>query len=189
MGIFRELSSWESKEVCGRHGCGIWNSISLVKDDFWKFIKFRLGEGNEIRFWEDKWLGEATLRESFGSLISLVEDPLVLVVDCFDSSSNIWMPRFHRNLNDWEVEEMVRLLKLLEGVHLVPLVRDGWEWVLNKKGIFNSKSLYCELMNHWFTLSPHKRIRIPSIPSKVCFFIWNAYLDKIMTLNHLQSRG
>lgn len=28
-----------------------------------------------------------------------------------------------------------------------------------------------------------------SIPSKVSFFMWNVYFDKILTLDHLQSRG
>lgn len=31
MAIFGERSVWESKEVCGRHGCDTWKSILLGK--------------------------------------------------------------------------------------------------------------------------------------------------------------
>lgn len=33
-----------------KHGCGIWKSIMNVKNEFWKFVRFKLGSGQEIKF-------------------------------------------------------------------------------------------------------------------------------------------
>lgn len=38
----------------------------------------------------------------------------------------------------------------------------------------------------FFILFPQNGIRILGIPSKVSFFMWNAFLDKILTMDHLQ---
>lgn len=62
-------------------------------------------------------------------------------------------------------------------------------WKPSKNDIFSSKSCYKVFSNQAVdTPFPFRRIWNPSIPPKVSFFMWNAYLDKILTLNHLQSR-
>lgn len=62
-------------------------------------------------------------------------------------------------------------------------------WKLNRKECFTSKSFYTELSNPSRRCIPHKGIWIPNIPSKVSIFMWNCFLDKILTLDHLQNRG
>jgi hypothetical protein len=34
-----------------------------TKKDFFRFGSFTIKDGSEIRLWEDKWLGNTTLRE------------------------------------------------------------------------------------------------------------------------------
>lgn len=62
---------------------------------------------------------------------------------------------------------------------------DGCEQIISRKGGFTLKSLYIELVNYRSFLFPCKGIWILDISSKVSFFLWNAYLDKILTLDHL----
>lgn len=71
-----------------RHGCGIWKSIQKLRVNFWNYIRFNLGSGREIRFWEDRWIGEVPLKVAFKNLFSLVADPNGLVVDFFYESIN-----------------------------------------------------------------------------------------------------
>lgn len=52
-----------------------------------------------------------------------------------------------------------------------------------------TKSYYQELVQANDPFFPYRSIWNPRIPSKVSFFLWNTYLDNILTLNHLQSRG
>lgn len=84
---------------------------------------------------------------------------------------------------------MWRMLCLLESIRPNPRLVDIWVWELNSKGIFSSKSLYLELFCDRLVVVPYKIIWFQGIPSKVAFFLWTSFLDKILTLDHLQSRG
>jgi hypothetical protein len=43
-----------------------------IKDQFLSMGNFKLQDGKQIRFWEDKWLGDNTLREQYLNLYSIV---------------------------------------------------------------------------------------------------------------------
>lgn len=72
-------------------------------------------------------MGEASLKESFRSLYGLVVDGMVSMAISFDDLENIWVFYLRRNLNDWEMEDMCRLLSFLDGFKPNPNVGDGWE--------------------------------------------------------------
>lgn len=84
---------------------------------------------------------------------------------------------------------MVSLLELLGNLNLVPDCNDGWIWKLNRNRCFTSKSFNVELSNTIRFSIPHKGIWKSGTPSKVSIFLLNTYLDKILTLNHLQGIG
>jgi hypothetical protein len=44
---------------------------------FFGLGSFSIKDGSEIRFWKDKWLGNATLREQYPALYSIVHPPSV----------------------------------------------------------------------------------------------------------------
>lgn len=89
MARFGVLFSWESKEMRVRHGCGIWKSIIKVREDFWKFICFKLGSDLEIKFWEDIWVGETSLKDEFNYLFSLALDSKLAIADSFDFECSV----------------------------------------------------------------------------------------------------
>lgn len=76
------------------------------------------------------------MKVSFRNLYSLVVDPKGWVWDSFDVDGNIWSLRLRRNLNDWELDDLGRMLALLEDIKSSPSLKDGWEWVISKKGKF-----------------------------------------------------
>lgn len=86
---FGVRSRWESREVRGHHGCGMWNSILAVKSVFWESIRFKLGDGENICFWQDVWLGDCPLWLAFLNIYSLAYDPLARVSNCFNASSRV----------------------------------------------------------------------------------------------------
>lgn len=99
------------------------------------------------------------------------------------------MSNLHRNLNDWGMGKLCRLLSLLDWMKLDSNMGDGWEWIISKKCKFTSKSLYLELVGNMSVSFPHKGIWIPGIPFKVAFFIWNVFLDKILLIIWKVKRG
>lgn len=107
----------------------------------------------------------------------------------FDFNRKCWVPKLRRDPNDWQVRDMIRLLESLGNLNPRSECQGGWIWKLNQNSHFSSKSYYLKLSNCPLLSIPHKGIWNPNIPSRVSFFIWNSFLDKIPTLNHLQSRG
>lgn len=133
-------------------------------------------------------MGEALLKVAFKSLYGLALDPDGMVVDSFDFEGNIWILRLRRNLNNCEVDEMTRLLSMVERIRPNSRMLDDCDWVLNRNGKFSSKSLYLKMVVDRFLGFPHTKSWIQSIPSKVTFFLWTIFLDKILTLDYLRSR-
>lgn len=79
------LSKWDSRDVMGRHGCGLWKSIMRKMVDFWRFIRFSLGSSIDINFWKDLWIGDVFLKEGFSNLFHLPNDRKASVANYFDS--------------------------------------------------------------------------------------------------------
>lgn len=114
---------------------------------------------------------------------------MCVVDSSFNFKRSTWNPRLRHNVFDWEFEELFRFFSMLENHKPDRGQRDTWVWGINEKGFFTTKSFYLEMMNSRSNHFPHKGIWVPSIPSKVSFFLCIIYMDKILTLNHLQSKG
>ena len=79
-------------------------------------------------------------------------------------------PSFNRPFNDWEMEEVGRLLCYLEGKMVRVDEEDKVRWVESKSGVFSVKSLYRAL----------QPVSSAFFPSKI---IWMSYAQpKISSL-------
>jgi hypothetical protein len=45
-----------------------WVGLLGVKDTFLRLGLFKIGDGTQVRFWEDKWRGNTTFKELFPGL-------------------------------------------------------------------------------------------------------------------------
>ncbi|WJX88451.1 hypothetical protein P8452_70539 [Trifolium repens] len=81
----------------------------------------RLGRGNKIRFWFDKWLIDCPLKDIYPRLFS------VSAQRSFDTVSNMgfweenlwhWNLLWRRQLFQWEIDQLHDFVKLLEAVTL-----------------------------------------------------------------------
>ena len=64
-------NQWDSR-VMGRGTFrSPWKVISSLYKEFSQLVSFKVGNGNTVRFWKDKWLGENSLKELFPSLFRL----------------------------------------------------------------------------------------------------------------------
>ena len=86
----------------------------------------------------------------------------------------VWSPSFSRPFNDWEVEEVERLLLTIRGRRLNPLLEDRMLGKETKDGFFSVKPLYSTLASRRVVQFPNSIIWSPCVPTKVCFFAWEA---------------
>ena len=73
-----------------------WASLMKVKRDFLKFGAFIIKDGSQVRFWEDMWLGNRSLREQYPQLYNIVRKKQDTVAEllCTQTPNLSW----HRNL-------------------------------------------------------------------------------------------
>ena len=63
-----------------------WAGLMATKKFFFPHGSFSIRDGSEIRFWEDIWLGQSTLKEQYPALYSIVRnksDTIAKVLDTF----------------------------------------------------------------------------------------------------------
>ncbi|RVW75414.1 putative ribonuclease H protein [Vitis vinifera] len=151
----------------------------------------KLGRVMEVKFWKDIWWGNFALCNYFPSLYAIASSKEAWVEEFWDTSGEegVWSPRFSRPFNDWEVEEVERLLLTIRGARLIPLMEDRMMWKVTSNGIFSVKSLYNDLSSRRAGPFPHGLIWSPSVPSKVSFFAWKASWGKVLTMDQLKKRG
>lgn len=97
---------WWPKNSTRPHGVGVWKAIMAELIDFARKVKFKIGNGERVKFWTDKWFGNGTLLETFPFIYNLalrkegwVSDFLIWAGDTL-----FWNVTFIRNLQDWEIE-------------------------------------------------------------------------------------
>ena len=133
-----------------------WKAISSGIEKFKSFIRYKVGMGNSIRFWEDTWVGDTPLVSLYPQLyrISCNTNALIASIihwNSFDSFS--WDLEFRTNLNEREIEEFLELLGLVSLPNVSSTERDTRSWVGENRGYFLANLSYtCSSIHPW-TLS------------------------------------
>ena len=153
---------------------------------------FVVGDGKNVSFWKDKWCGTTPFFEAFPSLFSLTTSKEVWVNEVWTTEGERgrnWTPRFNRPFNNWEMEEVGRLLCCLDGKMVRVDEEDRVRWMDSKDGAFSVKSLYRALQPVSIASFPMKIIWNSYVRLKISFFAWEASWGRVLTLDRLQRRG
>jgi hypothetical protein len=87
-----------------------------IKDEFLSLGSFKLQDGKQIRFWEDKWLGAHALRDEYPNSYNIARRRNAIVTNIFRSRAlNISFRRslVAENLHSWN-----QLVLRLAHIHL-----------------------------------------------------------------------
>jgi hypothetical protein len=127
-------SSWW-KDICsiGMNQNNVWFSQQVVKV---------MGNGEHTRFWEDRWVGVASLSELFPRLFSISMQKEVSVARMRNQNGlGSWDLIWRRRLFEWENNLLQDLLILINS-RLVSNAVDRWGWRPEKGEDFTVKSTY-----------------------------------------------
>ena len=83
-----------------------WSGLMSVKQEFFNWMMFKVQNGKQTRFWEDKWLGNSALKDQYPNLFNLVHCKHVTVHTVLNGDSlNVSFRRYltGNNLKDWMV--------------------------------------------------------------------------------------
>jgi hypothetical protein len=148
-----------------------WKGLMGVKDDFFSRGSFKVGNGQNMRFWEDIWLGDQPLAKQYPSLYNIVRRRNVLVSDVL--TSNPLNIEFTRTLSTDKWEVWLLLLQRLIRVNLTE-DPDVFVWKLTTNGVFSVKSMYTDMMNG-HTVFLRKYLWKIKVPLKIKIFMWFLY--------------
>ncbi|RVW39477.1 Transposon TX1 uncharacterized 149 kDa protein [Vitis vinifera] len=107
-------NGWDvNNNVRWSHRCP-WKAIALVFQEFSKFTRFVVGDGDRIRFWDDLWWGDQPLGTQYPRLLSVVTDKNAPISSILGYSRPFsWNFNFRRNLTDSEIEDLESLMQSL----------------------------------------------------------------------------
>jgi hypothetical protein len=59
-----------------------WFGLMKVKSDFMRLGKFKIGDGSQVRFWEDVWHGNIAFKHFFPTLYEIVRKKVQQLRQC-----------------------------------------------------------------------------------------------------------
>jgi hypothetical protein len=152
-----------------------WTSLMNVKDLFLGFNTFQLKSGTNIRFWEDIWIENRSLKEQFPQLYRIARHKHDIVANVFRSVP--LNKSFRRSLRGGTLQSWHVLVVKTAYVRLSD-GEDKFRRGLNQNGFFNVRSMYNAMIveNIW----GNRLIWKLKLPLKIKIFLW--YLNKQVTL-------
>jgi hypothetical protein len=121
-----------------------WASLMKAKREFLRFGTFIIRDGSQIRFWEGKWSGNATLREQYPCLYNIVRHKQDTIAEVLSTSP----PNFswRRDLIGQNLAAWNELIPLIANIVLCH-ERDEFQWNLHPNGKFSLKSHYLAMIH------------------------------------------
>ena len=130
-------------------------------------MTFKVHNGKQTRFWEDKWLGNSALKDQYPNLFNLVHRKHATVHTVLNGDPlNVSFRRHltRNNLRDWmDLGHRVANIQLGDN-------KDIGVWQLYKSGQFLVRSVYSALLDVR-VLPINKPVWKLKIPLKVNFFL------------------
>jgi hypothetical protein len=162
-----------------------WQGLLKVKDWYEQGTKWKVGNGNEIKFWHDVWLGDCSLKIRYPRLFHISRQQEWSV---FDLREVNWNLDLRRRLGIEEIAEWNDLQESLELVDFLEGVNDEVLWALESSGKFTTKSMYRFMKN-----SREVDIRMTDfwkmkLPLKIKIFLWMLWHDRVQTGEQLKVR-
>jgi hypothetical protein len=162
-----------------------WPGLMKAKANFLMHESFCLNNGKQIRFWEDKWLGNYSFQQQYPSLYNLVRKKSAIVESVLRT-----MPlnvSFHRFLTQNNILLWNNLVGRIMHVRLNDQ-NDVFTWNLHQNSQHIAHSLYLTLINNR-TTRINKQIWWLKVPLKIKNFMWYMQKEVVLTKDNLARRN
>ncbi|PNX99941.1 cysteine-rich receptor-like protein kinase, partial [Trifolium pratense] len=186
----RDLSSLWWRDI-------IYKGRDFSDGGFSSNISCRVGNGDNIDFWNFKWFGSQAFYSLFPDLYAKEVNKFATVSERLgrEGAASLCSWRWSGLLNETEQQQLLELQGLLAGFILSDTDSDRWWWLPESNGLFSVKSCYSfissssqvSLMeaNESEALS---RLWKSDVPSKINVFGWRLLLNRLPTRLALHRR-
>jgi hypothetical protein len=147
--------------------------------------KWKIGDGKNIRFWEDQWFGSCSLAIQYWDLYSISNEKNISVKDAWDGR-NLRLT-FRRTVSQTLMNQWYELLDICSSISYSS-EKDAIIWHFHSTGKYSVQSLYAVVsdrgVRHIFTPVVWKI----SVPSRLHVFLWLLSNNKVLTHDSLAKR-
>jgi hypothetical protein len=157
------IHHWESREKT--RDSHFWSRLMEGKEAFLRYGSFRLQNGKQIQFWEDKWLGNYSFQHQYPSLYNIVRRKYATMEGVLSTVPlNVSFRRFlnQNNRTLWNA-----LVGRIMHVRLNDQA-DVFTWNLHQNGQYTVKSLYLALISNGVA-NINKQLWKLKVPLKINF--------------------
>ncbi|KAH1205464.1 putative ribonuclease H protein [Glycine max] len=158
-------------------------------------LKWKLGDGNTIKFWKDKWREEddLSLQEKYPTLfqVSTQQNQNINSMGILSGSNWEWKIQWRRHFFDHEIDTLAAFMTDIEGIQIQPLTRDFLSWGADPAGYYSTKSVYNLLKAEASSNSEdsnYKTIWKLQIPPRASAFSWRIFKNRLPTRDNLRRR-
>jgi hypothetical protein len=161
-----------------------WAGLMKVKHVFLGLGHFKLEDGTQIRFWEDRWCGNVAFKYLYPNLYAIVRKKKAIVSDVFRTTPlNV---AFRRSLVGNNLVAWLQLTTMVVNTQLT-YQRDTFEWSLHQHGQFTVRSMYRALIMLHITPRRHPIWKL-RIPLKIKVFMWYLIKNIVLTKDNLAKK-
>ena len=157
-------------------------------------ITWRVGCGDKIKFWKDKWLGDdCNLEQQYNQLfmISGQQNNNISTMGSFSQGNWRWDLKWRRNLFDHEDDVAVAFMEEINDIPIQSHLYDNMLWKADPSGVYSTKSAYRILVTcnrHVSDVNIFQTIWKLKIPPRTAIFSWRLILDRLPTRGNLLCR-
>lgn len=162
----------------------LWFGLMKAKYDFLRLGKFNLGDGSQVRFWEDTWYNNIPFCELYPNLYNIVRKKSATVSKVL--GSNPLNVAFRRSLVGNNLIAWHQLVATVMNTQLMDR-RDIFRWSLSQDGRFTVSSMYKMLIAPNVTRHKHIIWKL-KIPLKIKIFMWYLVKGVVLTKDNLAKQ-
>ncbi|CAN0887943.1 Putative ribonuclease H protein At1g65750 [Linum grandiflorum] len=188
-------SEWRSGCAGFSSGWSVWFWIWKESSEFWNLAFVDPGGGEWVRFWHDYWLPGKHLGRDFPRVAAVAQHSNAFISDMCSMVDRLeWNIELSSSLRGGALEELLQLHALLRDLpgDVLSSGPPRLRWSPDDRHGFSVKTFMSVLLLGKYpgsALFPTSVVWIPSVPTKVCCFIWMASLNSIATVDNLRRRG
>ncbi|KAM0003966.1 putative reverse transcriptase zinc-binding domain-containing protein [Helianthus debilis subsp. tardiflorus] len=177
---------------------GPWKHITSISKDFRnigidlvKCFKGAPGQGRDILFWKEWWLGDGPLCILFPNLFCIEGSKNAAVADRVSIANGVISVNFSWTRQPCGQQEMKELADLCAALQASSIGHDGdrWMWVDEPTGIFSVRSLKERMQKATYSDLGLNFKWNSWVPIKVNFLTWRLILNSVPTLAALAHRN
>ena len=146
---------------------------------------WKIGNGQHVRFWEDRWFGSSSLAIQYWPLYVLVNEKESTIAECWDGVNLKFT--FRRTVSAYVMRMWEEILGITSAITLSE-EPDSAVWTFNSNGVYSVQSLYAVISFRGVQPIHTPVVWKLNIPPRIQVFLWLLSNNKLLTRDNLSKR-